>query len=195
MIKLEKHVRFVSGSPQFRITESKDKQAPVYWIYSQSDLMEDLTGVEVSWGESKEIRTRDEVATIFAGDIVFSLISGSACIVSKNHEGYLCTQNYVRLFTNGAVEPSFLVYLLNEDSRVKRQLQMGLQGSSILKYTVKQLRELVLPPFPSKERQIMIGGIYLKQLKLEALKKRVAEGEKKLLLHRLEGICYERSDF
>ena len=103
-------------------------------------------------------------------------------------------RNYIKLFTDGAIEPAFLVYLLNEDRRIKKQFQLGLQGSSILKYTVKQLRELELPPLPSLERQKMIGEIYLKQLKVEALKRRTAEDEKKLLFRKLEEICYERKD-
>ena len=192
MNALDKHVRFMSGSPQFRITDTTDEQDPVYWIYSQGDLLDDLTGVEMNYGEGKKIRTKDEVTTLFAGDIVFSLISGSACIVGKRHEGYLYTQNYIKLFTDGSLEPTFLVYLLNEDRRIKRQFQMSLQGSSILKYTVKQLKELELPSLPPLERQKMIGEIYLKQLKREALKKRAAEEETTLLLHRLEEICYER---
>lgn len=191
---VEKHVRMVGGSPQFRIAETEDEQAPVYSIYSQGDLLDDLTGIELNYGESKKIRTKDEVSTLFAGDVVFSLISGNACIVGNRHEGYLFTQNYIKLFTDGAIEPAFLVYLLNEDRRIKKQFQLGLQGSSILKYTVKQLRELELPPLPSLERQKMIGEIYLKQLKVEALKRRTAEDEKKLLFRKLEEICYERKD-
>lgn len=194
MNALEKHVRFVSGSPQFRIDVAEDEQAPVYWIYSQGDLLDDLTDMELNLGEGKRIRTRDEVSTLYVGDIVFSLISGNACIVRKRHEGYLYTQNYIKLFTDGSLEPAFMVYLLNEDRRIRRQLQAGLQGSSILKYTMRQLKGLELPFLPPLERQKMIGDIYLKQLKVEALKKRAAEEEKMLLLHGLEKICYGRND-
>ena len=191
---LENHVRFVSGSPQFRIVESIEKQAPVYWIYNQGDLMDDLTGVKSKYGERKKICTKDKVSTLFAGDVIFSLISGNACIVRKSHEGYLYTQNYIKLFTDGSVDPTFLVYLLNENRKVKRQFQAGLQGSSVLKYTLKQLKELELPVLPSLEKQKIIGDIYRKQLKVEALKIRAAEEEKMLLFNRLEKMCYERND-
>lgn len=96
--------------------------------------------------------------------------------MGKRHEGYLYTQNYIKLFTDCSVEPAFLVYLLNENREVRKQFQMGLQGSSILKYTIKQLRELELPHLPSLEKQKIIGEIYLKQLKVEALKKRTETG-------------------
>lgn len=188
---LDKHVRFVSGSPQFRVLESIDEQAPVYRIYSQNDLLNDLSGIELDHGESKIIRTNDEVFTLFTGDIIFSLISGNACIVSKKHEGYMYTQNYIKLFTDSSINPTFLVYLLNEDQRIKKQFQIGLQGSSILKYTLKQLRDLKLPVLPSLEKQKMIGDIYFKQLKVEALKKRVAEKERILTFRRLERGRYE----
>ena len=186
MGRLKNHVKLVSGSPQFRIEESADSQAPAYWIYSQNDLLEDLAGIEAACGGRKKICTRDEVSTLFAGDLIFSLISGNACMVGKRHEGYLYTQNYIKLFTDSSVVPAFLVYLLNEDRRIQKQFQTGLQGSSILKYTLKQLRELELPSLPSLERQRIIGEIYLKQLRVEALKKRAAEEEKLLLLGRLE---------
>ena len=192
MYRLEKHVRFLSGSPQFRITESDGGWASEYWMYSQSDLLEDLTGVEAGDGGSKKIRTADDVSTLYEGDIIFSLISGNACIVSKKHEGYLYTQNYIKLFTDGFMDSAFLVYLLNEDKRMKKQFWTGLQGSFVLKYTLKQLKELELPPLPSLEKQRIIGAVYLKQLKVEALKKKAAQEEKMLLLGRLERICYER---
>lgn len=188
---LDKHVRFVSGSPQFRIIESTDEQDPVYRLYSQSDLADDLSGIELNCGVSKKIRTKDEVSTLFAGDIIFSLISGSACIVGKRHEGYMYTQNYIKLFTDSSVDPAFLVYLLNEDQRIRKQFQIGLQGTSILKYTLKQLKGLKMPALPSLKKQKIIGEIYLKQLKVEALKRKVAEEETMLVFRRLETMCCE----
>ena len=46
---LDKHVRFLSGSPQFRILESTDEHAPIYRLYSQNDLLNDLSGIEVCY--------------------------------------------------------------------------------------------------------------------------------------------------
>ena len=103
------------------------------------------------------------------------------------------TQNYIKLFTDGSIDPAFLVYLLNEDQDVGRQLHVGLQGSSVMKYTVKQLKGLEISSLPSLEKQKVIGDIYLKQLKLEALKNRVAEAEKKILLYKLEEARNERT--
>ena len=42
MKDLHELVNFKSGSPQLRIIESLDKDAPCYRLYSQSDLLSDL---------------------------------------------------------------------------------------------------------------------------------------------------------
>lgn len=185
---------FCSGSPQFRITEAKNEQAPSYRIYSQNDLFDDLTGVKTEVSENKVIRTEDQVSTLLSGDIIFSLISGNACIVSKEHEGYLYTQNYIKMSVESNIDAKFLLYLFNEDKLVRRQLQAGLQGSAVLKYTLKQLKELRLPVLPSMEKQKIVGDIYLKQLKVETLKYRQAKAETAFLLHKLEeAVQNERS--
>ncbi|RBP65322.1 hypothetical protein DES36_10759 [Alkalibaculum bacchi] len=45
---------------------------------------------------------------------------------------------------------------------------MGLQGSRVLKYTLKQVKELELPDLPAIEKQELIGELYFNQLRLEA---------------------------
>ncbi|WP_382385438.1 restriction endonuclease subunit S [Ligilactobacillus acidipiscis] len=186
MGKLGGMVEFISGSPQFRITEVMDKQAPLYTFYSQADLSDDLVGIVSSDSDNKQVRTNDKVNILCARDIVFSLTSGTASIVRKEHEGYLYTQNYVKLIPNKNVAPRFLVYLLNEDRMIKKQFMMGLQGSQVLKYTLKQVKELEIPKLPSLEKQRIIGDIYFKQLRLQALKNRAANLETAILLTRLE---------
>lgn len=175
MVKLIELVEFVSGSPQFRITESFVKEGPMYIIYSQNDLRQDINGLIQNNNENKMIFTMDNVTVVSTNDIIFSLISGEAAIVSNEHNGYLFTQNYVRLIPKKRILPQFLVYCLNQDSFVKKQFQEGLQGSEVMKYTLRQLKELELSILPSLSKQQKIGDIYLKQLKVEALHHRVAE--------------------
>ena len=64
MYELKKYVRFMSGSPQFRIVELSRGQAKEYEMYSQKDLMEDLTGIEDNCETSKKIYTNDIVSTL-----------------------------------------------------------------------------------------------------------------------------------
>lgn len=181
-MRLENLVEFQVGSPQFRIKESVADAATTYKFYSQNNLEEDLTGVELATEEAKQIATTDEVTTVTPGDLVFSLISGRATIVRKEHDGYLYTQNYVVIEPGTEVDSKYLVYLLNEDREVAHQFWLGLQGSMVIKYTVKQLRELKIKRLPNLDKQQAIGDIYFKQMRIQALRKRIAENETLLTL-------------
>ncbi|KXU15660.1 Restriction endonuclease S subunit [Streptococcus oralis] len=185
-IQLGDLVTFQVGFPQFRVKERPNGHC--YKIYNQLDLEDDLAGVSHKERESKELTTTDPLTQLRNGDLVFSLISGTAAIVSKEHEGYFYTQNYVVLEPSKELDRNFLLYLLNEDKIVKRQFLIGLQGSAVLKYTVKQLRELQLPRLESLERQRLIGAIYRKQEEVKALKTRQAEREYILRMGELEEV-------
>ena len=186
MKKLSEMVEFVSGSPQFRIIEVFDVNAPLYIYYGQSNIDDDLVDIVSSNVDNKQVRTQDKVNTLYTGDVIFSLISGISTIVRKEHEGYLFTQNYVKLIPNENVDSKYLVYLLNEDKFIKKQLLMGLQGSQVLKYTLKQVKELELPELPSIGKQQIIGEVYFNQLRLQALRNRAANSETIILLAKLE---------
>jgi restriction endonuclease S subunit len=186
MKKLIELVELVSGTPQFRISEVFDEKTPLFTYYSQTDLTDDLVGIISKDTENKQVRTKDKVNTLYDGDVVFSLITGIATIVRKEHEGYLYTQNYVKLLPSHNIDSKFLVYLINENKTIKKQFMVGLQGSQVLKYTLKQLKELEIYKIPSIDKQKIIGQVYFNQLRLEALKNRVAKLETKIILDRLE---------
>ena len=186
MKKLSELVELVSGSPQFRITEVFDEKAPLFAYYSQTDLTDDLVGIISNGADNKQVRTNDKVNTLCHGDVVFSLITGTAAMVRKEHEGYLYTQNYVKLLPGNNIDPKFLVYLINENKTIKKQFVLGLQGSQVLKYTLKQLKELEIPKIPSIDKQKIIGQVYFNQLRLQAVKNRAAELETKIILSKLE---------
>lgn len=185
-MKLTDVVKLKVGSPQFRIKESLLQETPSYKIYSQNDLEEDLAGIKLTADQPRQIWTQEKVTTLATNDVVFSLISGKAAIVNQQHQGYLYTQNYVVLKADGQLNERYLVYLLNEDQNIAKQFWLGLQGSSVTKYTVKQLRELKLPKLPPMAQQTTIGEIYVKQHHLQALKQRRAQNEALLQLARLK---------
>ena len=187
-MKLGDVVEASSGSPQFRITEILNSEAPLYTFYNQSDLVDDLIGIESSSKENKKIRTNNKVFTLKTNDVIFSLISGMATIVSEKHEGYIYTQNYVKLNLNDDIDSRYFVFLINESKDIRKQLTIGLQGSQVFKYTLKQLKDINLPKMPLIEKQKIIGEIYFKQLKLTALKNKVAELEKTVVFNKLEGV-------
>ena len=187
MKKLSELVELVSGSPQFRITEVFDEKTPIFTYYSQTDLTDDLVGIISNDVDNKQVRTNDKVNTLCHGDVAFSLITGIATIVRKEHEGYLYTQNYVKLLPSNNIDSRFLVYLINENKTIRKQFVLGLQGSQVLKYTLKQLKELEIPKIPSIDKQKIIGQVYFNQLRLQSLRKRAAELETKIILSKLEG--------
>lgn len=186
MKKLSELVKLVSGSPQFRITEVFDEKTPLFTYYSQIDLIDDLVGIISKNANNKQVRTNDKVNTLCKGDVVFSLITGIVSMVRKEHHGYIYTQNYVKLLPSHYIDSEFLVYLINENKIIKKQLMVGLQGSEVLKYTLRQLKELEIHKIPSIDKQKIIGQVYFNQLRLEALRNRVAELETKIILDRLE---------
>ena len=185
-MKLSELVKLVSGTPQFRIIEVSNPKAPVFTYYTQADLNDDLVGIISSNVDNKQVRTNDKVSTLSSGDVIFSLITGKATVVRKEHEGYLYTQNYVKLLHGEDIDSKFLVYLMNESKAIKKQLMLGLQGSLVLKYTLIQLRDLEIKKLPSIEKQKIIGQVYFNQLRLKALRNRVAELETKMRLAELE---------
>ncbi len=185
MKKLCELVELVSGTPQFRIVEAEGYNVPIFNYYSQTDLADDLVGIISKDVERKKVRTNDKVNTLCYGDVVFSLITGIASIVSKEHEGYIYTQNYIKLLHSN-IDSKFLVFLINENKTIRKQFAVGLQGSQVLKYTIKQLRELEIHKIPALEKQKIIGQVYFDQLRLEALKNRAAKLETKIILSMLE---------
>ena len=187
-MKLSELVELVSGTPQFRIVEVSNPKAPVFTYYTQTDLNDDLVGIISSDVDNKQVRTNDKVSTLCSGDVLFSLITGKATIVRKEHEGYLYTQNYVKLLHAEDIDSKFLVYLMNESKAIRKQLMLGLQGSLVLKYTLTQLRDLEIKKIPSIDKQKIIGQVYFNQLRLKALRNRVAELEAKIRLAELEEV-------
>lgn len=186
MKRLDSLMQFITGSAQFRIKESIDRNDPLYLYYGQSELENDLMGLPGNSSDSKRVRTSDMVTTVEEGDVLFSLISGRAAPVRACHEGYVFTQNYVKIIPDGHLDHQYLVYLLNEDLSMKEQLQRGLQGSAVLKYTVKQLKELLIPKIPALKIQRLIGELYLNQMHLQAIQERAARLETLLVLGKLK---------
>lgn len=185
MVPISNIVELVSGTPQFRIAETLNDGAPVYYFYAQSDIEEDLTGLSAKVANRRQIKTFDAVNTVLTGDVVFSLISGKAAMVQAVHSGYLFTQNYVVLIPSVRIDSRYLVYMLNENREVGRQLQSGKQGSATFKYTIRQLSALMIPCLPPKEKQGVIGELYFSQIRLNALRKRASELETTLVLEKI----------
>ena len=165
-----------TGVSQYRLEESTSKNAVLYTLYGQNELYEDLTGVPGAMSDRKQIRTEYKGSTLKAGDLIFSTISGMATLVTSDHEGYLFTQNYVRMEPlNTPIDKKFMAYLINENTKIKKQFKQNLQ-------------DIQLPKLPSIETQHIIGEIYFKQLRLKALKQRVADNRYRKAIIILQGV-------
>lgn len=188
MKKIKDYIKLISGSPQFRIKETTDTTVPVYTYYGQPEVENDLINLNINKTDNRQVQTLDKVVIVQESDVLFSLISGKATWVRAIHQGYLITQNYVKLILPSSIDKKYFIYLLNEDISIKRQFQVGLQGSMVLKYTIKQLKELELPSMPILKTQKMIGELYFNQLHLQALRQRVATSETIMILEKIKGI-------
>ena len=163
----------------------------LYTLYGQNESYEDLTGVPGSMSDRKQIRTEYKGSTLKAGDLIFSTISGIATLVTSDHEGYLFQlENYVRMKEplNTPIDKKFMAYLINENSKIKRQFKQNLQGSQVVRYSLSLLKEIQLPKLPSIEIQRIMGDIYFKQLRLRALKQRVADNTYRKAINMLQGV-------
>ena len=180
-----------TGISQYRIEESNRSDAKVYTLYGKNELYEDLYGVPGAMSDRKQIKVDGMGPGAIAkeGDLLFSTISGEATIVSSEHDGYVFTQNYARMEPmSRLVDRKYMAYLINENQSIKRQFKQNLQGSQVIRYSLKLLKEIVLPELPPIEIQRMIGDIYFKQLLLRSLRQRVAENTYRLSIAMLQGV-------
>ena len=180
-----------TGISQYRIEESNSTDAKVYTLYGQNELYEDLYGVPGSMSDRKQIKVDGMGPGAIAreGDLLFSTISGEATIVSVEHDGYVFTQNYARMEPmSRLVDKKYMAYLINENLSIKRQFKQNLQGSQVIRYSLKLLKEIALPELPPIEIQRVIGDIYFKQLLLRSLRQRVAENTYRLSIAMLQGV-------
>jgi len=186
-------VRLSAGVSQFRVSETTDKNAECYLLYNQLDMQEDLVGIYADDSNQKRVRTLDKVSLLQEGDVIFSLISGDTTLVSEKHAGCFHTQNYIKLTPIEELDKKFLVYYINEHPKVRKHLQLGLQGSNVIKYTSKQLGDLEIADLPPIDIQRQLGELYFNQLRLRALKERVGFSETAIVLDKLREVhCRER---
>lgn len=188
MVQLISVADIQGGIPLARIPKSTDQSAISYKVFSQSDIEECLTGFPSGNNQPTQIITQAVVLQPLEGDVIFNLITGMAAVIDEVDRPAMLTQNFVRIRLSDKVDAAFLVYLLNRSKKIKNTLLGGLQGSTILKFSVKQLKELELPDLPDIDVQRHIGSVYLKQLRREALKKRVADLETLLIMNKLEEV-------
>ena len=190
MHKLKEITNLKAGSPQFRVKESQSKNARIYFYYTAESLRYDLYQEDENADpiKTKQISTEDKVVEVSEGDLIFSLMSSQAAIAGKSHEGYLLTQNFVKIQPDEGISKSYLAYIINEDKVFRKSLDANQQGF-IPKITIRDLSESIVRTLPSIEKQKLIGDTYLKQKRLSYIRSKRMKLEDDYILELLkEGI-------
>lgn len=186
MVQLAEIAEVRSGVPESRLKSTSVENSSYHYLYSQSDLNDDLAGLARIDNDSDVVKVNEKAILLDTGDLVFSLISGKAAVINPFHMGYVITQNFIKVIPTKAVDAKYIAFLINEDNEIRHQLTVGKQSSSIMKFSVNQFVSLEFPSLTSLEKQRLIGDIYFKQLKLAALKKHHADLETKMILGKLK---------
>ncbi|EOS60733.1 hypothetical protein C815_01065 [Firmicutes bacterium M10-2] len=181
---MEKLFTIEIGTPQFRIHETEGSNSKHYFVYSQEMLTNDLEGgiVKENLKDARQVTTKDRVDVVHTGEIVLSLTSGTACIVSSQHEGFLLTKNFCKVYPAKNVHALYLVYLFNEDHTVRKSLKKSKNEGLVTMITSKQLEALEFPKLPSFEVQKLIGELYFNQKKLTSLQTENAKLKEKMVI-------------
>ncbi|MFA1014315.1 restriction endonuclease subunit S [Dubosiella newyorkensis] len=177
-----------SGIPQFRIRVSESDESPVYYYYTQDMLQRDLEldDTEENLKEARQIRTNDSVMVVHTGDLIVNSITGDAAIVQPVHNGFMLTKNFYRIVPNSNLDSAYLLYLLNEDHMIEKEMRRKSNGINSHLISVRELENLRLPKLPSLEEQKIIGDLYLNLKKLTRLKKKNSERKEKVVLAQLK---------
>ena len=181
--KLSELFLIKGGSPQVRIKVSENFDARNYFFYDQNHLLQDISQSEIEDGAvEKAIKTKDTVEIAEKNDLIISLISATSAKVSAQHQGYIISQNYVKLvpIDENIIDKNYVAYMLNESQIVKKQLYRQLQGSNFVKVTIAILKMLEIPVVPI-EKQRQIGQLYVKSSRLSTLHQRVEVNQKRLM--------------
>lgn len=188
MKRLKELVSFDAGSPQFRVTDLKDNQAPVYYYYTVDDLRADLVDeMDVDLSDHKQISTHDNICLTNEGDVIVSLVTTQATLVRKARKGLFLTQNFLKVKTGKDIDPTYFIYLFNEDKSLKKQLSRSSNGEAVKKSTIKQLENLVIEHLPDLETQRRIGEIYLKQKRLTYLRNEESKLSELYVIEKIRG--------
>lgn len=151
--------------------------------YSYENLISDLDGQFLDSLEMTQPRkVNNDSYSCDYGDVVFSFVSSKASIVSRKNHGKVINQNFAKLiFDSKQIDRHYICYVLNESPSIKRQMAIGMQGSTLPKMTPAVLKALEFT-CPQIAIQKTIGEAYFLSRKRMALAKKEIELEQMLYL-------------
>lgn len=193
-IKLKKLVSFVPG---MNPTRAEKKFGNIILDYYDQATFEQDFYRQQSKNVNYLVPNTATNLTIKTGDVVISNYLQRATITSTISENKMLSLNFIKVvFLSDQLDPSYFVYLFNENKNIKKQKDKSIQGSTtILKIPIKYLEEITIL-LPSIEDQKSIGEIYLESLRLKGNLNRYGELLEQLassvLENHLKGEAHEK---
>lgn len=182
-MKLEELTQVSVGRNVSRIS---DNEVKLNQVYTNDDLLADLC---VPIGKLKHTdRNRIPINkySVVAGELVYSLVSSTAGIVSQQNSGKIINQNFARISPlSDQINLRYLCYILNESIEVKRQMAILMQGTVVRKLKPSMLRELQVE-FKPFELQEKIGEAYFNFKRYQYLTERESELQGMIYLDALQ---------
>ena len=128
------------------------------------------------------------------GDVLFSLQSALATVVSKATAGKLITTNFAKIVPGDEMRPFYdpwcLCYMLNEDPGVRAQINTALRpaGSDAMasKLTVGSLKEISVYEIRDKEIQEAVGTMYNSAVKRRHIRNTAADLELRMVVEKIQ---------
>ncbi len=159
-------------------------------VYNYEDLVSDLNNVAAGLSNNNN---SDDPYQVKAGEVVYSFVSSTAGIVSKENQGKTINQNFAKLiFDESAVDGRYLCYILNKAKKMQKQITIAMQGSIIRKLTSAILKNLEIE-LPDLNTQQTIGQTYFQLLRRQALIKKQSILEEQVIMEMLDKMDHETS--
>ncbi|WP_096186850.1 restriction endonuclease subunit S domain-containing protein [Evansella halocellulosilytica] len=122
--------------------------------------------------------------------VIIHLLSQKAVRFPSDYEGYLIPLNFVALDFDETADPDYITWYFNEHPKMKKQLILATQGSSVTSLSLVNLKDLKVE-LPDIKKQKQIGKAYrLSKDKQKLQQERISleqEAIKQKLINVLEG--------
>ena len=187
-VLLNDFATFYAGINISRVSINDDKLDN--WAYTIEDFETDFSCVSCP-NNRIDFVGKDKKLEVNAGDCIISLAKSKATIVGNSNVGKCITANFIKCdLDTQKINPWFFCFMFNENTEIKKQLNMSMQGtiSCIKRITLADLKSLEIDKtkLPSLDQQRIIGHLYYDAIKNETLIKKKAEQQKEIILATLK---------
>lgn len=129
-------------------------------LYTYENFNNDLNEIAIFDDMNTRLLVKNRVAV---NDIIFNLTTKKAALVSMKNNNRVVGQNFVIVYPK-KIDKLYLLYLLNDDIGMKKQIESLNEGSFNKRISVKNLAELSIEVV-NDQVQVAMGRIYLEMIK------------------------------